>query len=200
MCLLGNDGLTTLDPWHDRGQKRWVCSVEVSLLLVLDVDESLTSGHHVLVLDSHDTTTPLSGEVGVIIELGLELLAELLKIDEVFTTDFGESEAGGGLEVNKLTKVSLATDEAEGDTLLSAESGQMDDDLNGVDVVGDHDKLSLTLLNESSHVVETELDEERLVSLSSTLLSGSLQTLGLLLLGLGLVLSEQFKELGGCSE
>ena len=170
------------------------------LLGELDLDELLAGGHHVLVLDTHDTTTPLLEELGVVVVLGLELLAELLKVDEVLALHLGEGDAGGGLEVDELAEVGLAADEAEGDTLLSAESGQMDDDLNGVDVVGDHDKLSLTLLNESSHVVETELDEERLVSLGSTLLSGSLQTLGLLLLGLGLVLSEQFKELGGCSE
>ena len=175
-------------------------SSDHSLLGHLDLVDALASSHHVLVLDAHDTTAPILAELSVIVVLSLEGVAELLEIDVVLTADVGEGKSGGGLHVDELAKVGLAADEAEGDTLLSAESGQMDDDLNGVDVVGDHDKLSLTLLNESSHVVETELDEERLVSLGSTLLSGSLQTLGLLLLGLGLVLSEQFKELGGCSE
>jgi len=151
----------------------------------------------VLVLDSHDTTTPLSGEVGVIVELGLELLAELLKIDEVFTTDFGESEAGGGLEMNKLTEVSLATDEAEGDTLLSAESGQVNNELDGVNIVGDDNHLSLVLLDKGGHVVETELEVHGLVTLLRlTSFSFSLQSSGLLGLGLRSVLGEQFKELG----
>jgi len=167
------------------------------LLGELDLDESLASGHHVLVLDSHDTTTPLSDEVVVIVELGLELSAELLKIDEVFTTDIGEGNASGSLEVDKLTEVSLAADEAEGDTLLSAESGQVDNELNRVDIVGDDDELGLVLLNKSGDMVETKLEVHGLVGLlGTTLLSLGLESVGLLLLGLRGVLSEQFKELG----
>jgi hypothetical protein len=175
------------------------------LLGELDLDESLASGHHVLVLDTHDTTAPLSGEFGVIVELGLELSAELLKVDEVFAADISESNAGGSLQVNELAKVGLAADEAEGDTLLSAESGQVDDELNGVDVVGDDNELGLVLLNECGDVVETELEVHWLLSLlGSTLIGGTalslrLESVGLLLAGLGGVLSEQFKELGSYS-
>ena len=73
----------------------------------------------------------------------------------------------------------------------------MNDDLERVDVVGNHDKLSLVLFNESGNVVQTELNVDGLASLLSVLLSGGLQSVSLLGLGLRLVLCEQFKELGG---
>ena len=158
-----------------------------------------------LVLDSHDTTTPLSEKVGVVVELGLEEGAELLEIDEVFASHLGQSDAGGGLEVDKLAKVGLATDEAEGDTLLAAESGQVNNELNRVDVVSDDNHLGLVLLNEGGHVVETELEVHGLLSLlggalvSGAALSLSLESVRLLLLGLWGVLGEQFKELGSYS-
>ena len=155
-----------------------------------------------LVLDTHDTTAPLSGEVGVVVELSLELRAELVEVDEVFTADIGESDAGSGLEVDELAEVSLSADEAEGDTLLAAESGQVDDDLNRVNVVSDDNKLGLVLFNKSGDVVETKLDVERLVTLPGGILASlglSLKSVGLLLVGLGLVLGKQFKELGSCS-
>lgn len=175
------------------------------LLGELDFDELLAGGHHVLILDTHDTTAPLLEELGVVVVLGLELLAELLEVDEVLALHLSEGDAGGGLEVDKLAEVGLATDEAEGNTLLSAESGQVDDDLNGVDVVGDDDELGLVLLNEGGHVVEAELKVNRLVTLLGSALVGStalslvLESECLLLVLLWLVLGEQFKELSGCS-
>ena len=101
-----------------------------------------------LVLDTHDTTAPLSGQVGVIVELGLEECAELLEINKVFASHFSQSEASGRLEVDKLAKVGLATDEAEGDTLFAAESGQVNDHLDRVDVVSDHNHLCLVVLDQ----------------------------------------------------
>ena len=175
------------------------------LLGELDLDELLAGSHHVLVLDTHDTTAPLSVELVVIIVLGLELLGELLKVDEVLAAHLGQSHASGRLEVNELAKVGLAADEAEGNTLLSAEGGQMDDELDRVDVVSDDNKLGLVLLDEGGHVVEAELKVERLVTLfgvglvGGTALSVVLQSKGLLLVGLWLVLGEQFKELAGCN-
>lgn len=158
-----------------------------------------------LVLDTHDTTTPLAGQLVVVVVLGLELRGELLKVDEVLTADISQGDAGGGLEVHKLAKVGLAADEAEGDTLLSAESGQVDNELNRVDVVGDDNELGLVLLNKSGHVVETKLDVHGLVSLGLGVLVGGaslslgLETESLLLVGLGHVLGKQFKELGSYS-
>ena len=152
-----------------------------------------------LVLDAHNTTAPSPGELSVIIVLSLEGLSELLKVDEVLAADAGESNSRSGLHVNELAKVGLATDEAEGDTLLSAKSRQVDDNLKRVNVVSDDDKLGLTFLDEGGHVVKTELEVHGLLSLGSVLLGSSLQTLSLLLLGLRSVLGEQFKELSGYS-
>ena len=174
------------------------CSDE-SLLGELDLDDALAGSHHVLVLDAHDTTAPNSVELGVIVVLSLESVSELLEVDEVLATDVGESDNRGGFHVDELAKVGLAADEAEGDTLLPAESGKMDDNLNRVDVVGNDDKLGLVLLNESGDVVQAELEVHWLLGLGGVLLSLTLKTKGLLLVGLGHVLSEQFKELGGCS-
>ena len=74
-----------------------------------------------LVLDSHDTTTPDSSKSLVVIVLSLKLLGESIEVGEVFLSDVGDGNAGSGLQVAELSEVSLASDEAEGDTLLSAE-------------------------------------------------------------------------------
>ena len=153
-----------------------------------------------LVLDAHNTTAPSPGELSVIIVLSLEGLSKLLKVDEVLAADAGESNSRSGLHVNELAKVGLATDEAEGDTLLSAESGQMDDELDGVDVVSDDNKLGLVLLNESGHMVETKLEVHGLLTLGTTFASLGLasHSCGLLSAGLRHVLGHQFNELGRC--
>jgi len=151
----------------------------------------------VLVLDTHDTTTPLSGKVGIIVVLNLEHSAEVLEIDVVFTADFGEGKSSGSLEVDKLTEIGLSANEAEGNTLLSAESGQVNDELNWVDVVSDDDHLGFVLFDEGGDVVETKLDVHGLVSLLFVSSFGlSLQSEGLFLVSLRLILSKQFKKLG----
>lgn len=172
----------------------------VGLLGELDLSELLSVGHHVLVLDAHNTTTPVSSETLVVVELSAEVLGEELKVGVVFLADLGQSDAGSGLLVDELAEACLALDESVGDALLSAEGGEENEELNGVDVVRHHNELGLTLLNELSNVVETELENDglgTLIGISATLLglSLTLESGLLLLLGLGLVLSEQFKEL-----
>ena len=177
------------------------CSDE-GLLGELDLDELLAGSHHVLVLDTHDTTTPNSVQLLVVVELSLELLSELLEVDEVLSADLSQGNASGSLEVDKLAKVGLSADEAEGNSLLSAEGGQVNNKLDWVNVVGDDNELGLVLLDEGGHVVETEFEVERLVTLlggSLASLSIALQSVGLVLVGLRLVLGEQFKELAGYS-
>lgn len=92
----------------------------------LDFSELLASSHHVLVLDTHDTTAPLSVELSIIVVLGLELGAELFEVDEVFSANISKCNTSSSLQVDEFAKVCLAADEAEGHTLLSAKSGQMD--------------------------------------------------------------------------
>jgi hypothetical protein len=185
-------------PSNDRGVGCWESDSHVGFLGELDVDLALSLLHDVLVLDSHDTTTPGLAELVVVVELGLEVLAELFDIGEVFGVHSGESDAGGGLAVNELSEGSLSADEAEGDALLAAESWEMDDNLNWVNVVGDDNELGAALLNKSGDVVETELEvlwSGRL--LGATGLSFLLETLFLFLAGFWHVLSQQFKKLGG---
>ena len=67
--------------------------------------------------------------------------------------------------MNELAESGLALDEAVGDTLLSAESREENEELDGVAVVSHNDELGLTLLDELGNVVKTELNNEGLGSL-----------------------------------
>jgi len=155
----------------------------------------LESGNHVLVLDAHNTTTPVSAELLVVVELFTEVSRKSLQVLEILFVYFSESNSGSGLQVDELAEVGLATDEAVRNILSSAEGGKVDDSLNWIDVVSDHNKLGLVLLNKSSNVVKTELDVNGLGGLASTTgLCGLLKAKLLLLLGLWLVLSEELKK------
>lgn len=172
----------------------------VSLLLELDLSESLSLGHHVLVLDSHDTSAPVSSESLVVVELSSEVLGEVLEVLVVFLSNISHSNAGGGLLVDELAESCLALDEGVGDTLLSAEGGEETHEFDGVDVVSDDNELGLAFLNKGGHVVKTELEHVGLGSLLGITtgllgLSLLLESGLLLLLGLGLVFCKQFKKL-----
>lgn len=172
----------------------------VSLLLELDLSESLSLGHHVLVLDSHDTSAPVSSEGIVVVELSSEVLGEGLEVLVVFLSHISHSNAGSGLLVDELTESCLALDEGVGDALLSAEGGEEAHEFNGVNVVSDGNELGLTFLDEGGNVVKTELEDVGLGSLlgiTASLLGFSLllESGLLLLLGLGLVFCKQFKKL-----
>lgn len=100
------------------------------------------------------------------------------------------------------SKTSLALDDGVGNTHLAAESRQENNQLNGVNVVGDQDERSLLVLNETNDVVETVLDGIRL--LANILLLLALgdscglpeETLLLLSLGLRAVLVQELEGLG----
>ena len=100
------------------------------------------------------------------------------------------------------SETGLALDDGVGDTHLLAESGQEDDQLNGVDIVGDQDKRGLLVLDQTNNVVQTVLDGVGLLAdvllLLALLNGGSLleETLLLLRLGLRAVLVEQLEGLG----
>ena len=149
-----------------------------------------------LVLDTHDTASPDSAELLVIIELVLELLAHGVKVWHVFLADISHSNACGSLEMTEFPEVGFSTEEAEGNALLPAEGGQEDDHLDWVDIMGDDNQLGLVLLNEGGHVVETILEMDRLGGLATLTFSFFLQAFFLVLLGFGAVFGEQFKELG----
>lgn len=107
------------------------------------------------------------------------------------------------LFVNDRSESGLALHNGVGDTHLPAESGKEDNELDGVNIVGDEDKRSLLVLNKTNDVVETVLDGVRLggniLLLLAVLDGGGLlgKTLLLVGLGLGAVLVEKLESLGG---
>lgn len=105
------------------------------------------------------------------------------------------------LLVHNSTKTSLALDNGIGDAHLTAQRRKENNQLNGVDVVGNQNERSLLVLDEADDVVETVLDIVRLLAGVLLLLalsnSGSLAVETLLLLDLGLraVLVEELEGL-----
>ena len=155
-----------------------------------------------LILNSHNTTTPGSVEVGVVVELSSESVLEVVEVSEVFLSDIGEGNTGGGLGVAELSESGLTLDEAEWDTLLSAESWEVDHEFHWVGVVGHADELGLTFFDEGGDVVETELEVVWLgtnVSLSSSLSGFSflLESSLLFLLVFWAVLGQELEKAGG---
>ena len=101
-----------------------------------------------LVLDSHNIATLLSSEVNVIVELEHEGFGEGLEVLEVFFVNFGQSKASCSLFVDKFTEVSHASDEAEWHSLLSAESREEDNHLDGVNVMSDDNHFGGSVFDE----------------------------------------------------
>jgi hypothetical protein len=186
-----------------------------SLLALLDAGRGL---------DTHDTTTPPLA--GILVLLKVSLLNGGDKLGElglVLGADLGNGEDSGGLAadvshepeqhpsvwrvtnllVDNSSETGLALDDGVRDTHLAAESGQEDNKLNGVDIVGDEDESGLLVLNQANNVVETVLDNVGLLGdillLLALLDGGGLleETLLLLGLGLGAVLVEELESLGG---
>lgn len=177
------------------------CS-HVGLLGELDLSSLFSLGHHVLVLNTHKTTTRGDSVSLVLVELSGEVLLKSVEILEVLLSHLGEGDAGSGLGVAELSKSGLTLDNTVWDPLLSAKSWEVDHHLKWVDIVGDDNELSLTFLDEGGNVVKSELEVDWLSTdeavLLSTLsgLSLGLES-GLLLLGsLWGVLGEEFEELG----
>ena len=175
----------------------------------LDLDGALNSlpalGHASVGLGTHDTTSPVACSLLVV---GLEVAVvdsgdELGELGLVLGTDLGEGEDGSGLLVDDGTEAGLALDDNVRDTHLAAEGGEEDNQLDGVNVVGDQDERGLLVLDEADNVVQTELGGVGLLGDILLLLTlrdgGSLLGQALLLLGLGLraVLVEELERLGG---
>lgn len=105
--------------------------------------------------------------------------------------------------MNNRSETGLALNDDVWDTHLAAEGGQVDDKLDGVDIVGDEDESGLLVLDEADNVVETVLGDVGLLADILLLLAlrdgGSLLGQALLLLGLCLraVLVKDLESLGG---
>jgi len=169
------------------------------------LDSVGTLGHLVLGLETHDSTTPgLASRLELLGVVGLDGGDQGGELSLVLRTDISESQSSGSLLVDNSSKTSLALDDDVWDAQLAAESGQPDNNLNGVNVVSNDNEGSLLSLNQSGDVVDTVLDDMGLlgISLLGTLLldlssSGIGQTLLLLNASLGTVLVDQLEQLGG---
>lgn len=83
----------------------------------------------------------------------------------ILALDILECDNGSGLLVDDGAETSLALHDDVGNTHLAAESGQEDNELDRINVMGDDNKRGLLGLDESDYVVETVLDEEGLLGL-----------------------------------
>ena len=109
-------------------------------------------------LETHVTTTPLADQFGVVVVLLLGQVLEEVQLSIIGGIDTGEGDAGSRLHVDEGTEAGLVLDNHKGDTHLAAEGRHPHDELDGIDIVGNEDELSLLLLNESGNVLEAKLD------------------------------------------
>ena len=115
-----------------------------------------------LALGSSLEPTDDLAEILVLVEVGSEGGGEVVEFVLVFLADLSEGDDGGVLLVDQFAEGSLSLHEAVGDFQFAAEVGEPDDQLDGVDVVGDDHQLGLLLLDELGDVVESELQVEGL--------------------------------------
>lgn len=133
-------------------------------------------------LGAHNAATPVALRVldlvGVALLDGGQQLAEL---GLVLGPDFGEGEDGGGLAlhvsvgswltgersyllVHHGAQARLALDDGIRHAHLAAESGQENDEFDGIDVVRDQDQAGLFVLHQPHHMIQPVLDRVRLLA------------------------------------
>ena len=130
---------------------------------------------------------------------GLNKVGQLLL---VLGTDLSQSQSSGSLLVDNSSQSGFALDDAVGDTHFAAKGREPDNDFDRVNVVANDNELSLLGLNEGGNVVDTVLDDNRLLALVNLFTGsnffGSSSETGLLLdRGLGAILVQELKKVGG---
>merc|ERR1719383_246610 len=73
---------------------------------------------------------------------------------QVLRLDVGDAQGGAGLAPSNTSKAGFVLDNAVGNAHLAAEGRQVENQLNGVDIVGDDDELGLLLLDKSGDGVD----------------------------------------------
>jgi len=153
-----------------------------------------------------DTTTPVSLGVLVLVqEVDFNSADQFGKFVLVFTSNLSESNDSGGLLVHNSAQSGLVLDDAVGHSHLAAQSGDEDDQLDGVHVISNDDQRSLLGFNQSNDMVKTILDVDGLLANGFTLLGITLgdglglgiKTSLLLLTRLGAVFVHQAEKLSG---
>ena len=110
-------------------------------------------------------------ENGRYAQVGLGGRDEGRELALVLGADVLEGDDGGGLLVDDRAEASLALDDDVRDAHLAAERGEEDDELDGVDIVGDDDERRLLGLDKGDGVVETVLDKQRLLRILLRIIS-----------------------------
>lgn len=132
-----------------------------------------------------------------------EVSGESVEVGLILLSDFSEGDAGGSLLMNECSESCLSLDEGVWDSLLSAECGDVENELDGINIVSNNDEFGCTILNESCDMVKSEFNGERLGSNLFILLSldlvgsFSLESSCLLFMSLWLVLTEELEKLLG---
>jgi hypothetical protein len=147
-------------------------------------------------LETHDTTTPLADQLGIVVVLFVGQVLQQFQLGHVFGADAREADGRRRLLCAQGTETSLVLDNHKGNLHLTAESGQPHDEFNGIDIVGNQDQGSLLLFHQGRHVFETKLDLVRRLLVFGFLAFGLgsrrfLDALLLCRLGLGTVLVEE---------
>jgi hypothetical protein len=174
-------------------------SNEAHFLGLFSGESLLLLGLDVLGLLTHNTATPGSPDIDVIIVLRSEVLGESLELGLVLLLDSGEGNNSAVLLTNQGTETSLGLENAEWNILLPAESGEPDNELNWVNIMSNDNQLSLLVLNGGSDLMET-INQRNWLSLGGLFtrglgLSDLLETLLLLLLSLRGILLQELQEL-----
>lgn len=148
-----------------------------------------------------ETSTPLTAVFFVLVcKVGFGSADEGSEFLLVLALDVLQGDNCGGLLVDYCAETGFALDDNVWDPHLPAESGEEDNEFNGVDIMGDHNEGGLLGLDEGNAVVQAVLDKEGFLGLLLFLsVSGifglSVKTSFLFLLCLGAVLVEELEEL-----
>ncbi len=137
-----------------------------------------------------------------LVEVGLANLDQLAQRGLVLRVDAGQSHGGQRLATDDLSQTRLALDNTVRDAHLLAQGWQVDDDLDRVHVVGDHDQLGLLLLDKRDNGVDAGAHGEWSLGWRIWLAGSSLSSSGheagtTVLLGLWTVLVQELEQLRG---
>jgi len=125
----------------------------------LTLGERGDSGHLVglsLALGAHDSAAPVLPDLlGSLVVVGLHGLDDFGELLLVLVLDINEGDGSALLSADELSESGLTLDNAVWNVHLSAESWQVDDDFEWVDVVGDQDELGLLSLDQVDYLVDT---------------------------------------------
>lgn len=147
-----------------------------------------------LVLDAHDTTTPVSAKFVVVVELLTEVSRKSLQVLNILSVYFSKGNSSCSLHVNKFSQICLATNKGIRNIFTSAKCWQVNNSFNWINIVSNNYKLGFAFFYQSGDVVQSKLDVDWLSSLSSSAVFGFLlKTKLFLLLGLWLVFSKKLK-------